>query len=172
MQLKDFIGFILIGAIAFYYVLGIMAHRLIPIIMTQPMRRIQKWLKIGKSYRYYEESQDVYSDIVSSWQHSTERIHQGLNYHFSLLVLFRLLILGSILLGGSISYWLLDTTYSSVALSVFYFSILFSIGCYLSFRKQREIFTVLEKKAFEEVKKIKDREEEPKKTKQPRKKAG
>lgn len=166
VQLKDFMAFLLIGALALAYVFGIMAHRLIPIIITQPLRNLQKWLKLGKSYKYYEESQDVYGDIVASWQYSTERINQGLNYHFSLLVLFRLLVLGSILLGCSISFWLLDTPYSSVAPNVLVISVLFSIGCYISFRKQRNVFTVLEKRAFDEVSKIKEKQKkQTKKTK-------
>ena len=42
IQLKDYLIYISIGVIAISYVLGMMAHRLIPLLISKPLRSVRR----------------------------------------------------------------------------------------------------------------------------------
>lgn len=141
--------FLLLG-ISFSYVFGILAHRLTTNLTGFIKQFLKENFKKLRIFEYYDRPEkEVYENIVKGWQWGSERLHRGLNYHFSLLVLFRLLTIGIFYFGSSMAYWLHSLSSGIPIDKLLMFTFSLSAVCYIAFRRQRSIYLLLEKPAFE-----------------------
>jgi hypothetical protein len=145
--------YIAIVAVGTSYVLGIVAHRWIQVLGTRVLGIVERELGL-KDLSTSDSRPEQYRQLVTIWQHGSERLHKEFDFQFALQALFRSLLFSIPFLGGSVSAWLSITDWNAYIAWVVVATGVFETGVFLAYRRQREQLTTFRDEAFRETDRI------------------
>jgi hypothetical protein len=150
-NLKDFMLYLSIGAVAFSYILGILAHRILVVfyycfcfiigIVFHKQKLKEKWIT----------AHTFKSNFIKVYQLGTDRLHRELDFQFSLLSMIGSLSLGFILLGINLGIWLWNSIYSDYTLLFTIFFIIMGLLSLIVAFGQRKLYYILRDLSFEQI---------------------
>ena len=137
--LKDYVPIVSIVGIALSYILGILTHRLVPVIVYGLVKFTTAAMRMRAPVAWTQQrSEEYYASLVILYQEGSVRLLQELDYHFNLLALFRSLVVAVLLCGCSFAFWLTGTINALWSLAALVASVLISIGfCLVYFDESR-----------------------------------
>lgn len=147
-----YLPYLTIIATIISYILGISTHR-VSQVLSQTLRKLLAKQRRVRLHEYYKDPEAaVFESIVYVWQYGNERLHKGLDYHFTLLSFFRLTAIGVALLGSGLTLWLFRVENVVYALWALFFSLVLFVLFFLALRRQRVILKLVEEPAIKEIK--------------------
>jgi hypothetical protein len=150
----DFLTLISIGIGFASYVLGILAHRLLSIVLFKPYYFIKSKIRKKPTRDNKDEKARHDANLVRAWQYGSARVHNELDAQFSLTSLFRSLMAGVPLSGISISVWMWGTNAQHHVALILTLSFLLGIAFYFVYKIQRAHARKIEQNIFDEINKI------------------
>jgi len=98
-DIQEYLPYLSVGFVAVSYIVGILAHRIVQIVIPPLLRRVEGL----KDLSYDIGSEE---DLVRIWQYGSERLHKELDFQFALAALLRSLLFSVPLLGSGVGVWL------------------------------------------------------------------
>ncbi len=152
--MKDYTALLSVGIGIASYLLGILAHRLLPILIINPFTFVKHLFKRKKVQGERPNSKQHSENLVRVWQYGSERLHRELDSQWSLVVLMRLLVIGIPLSGMSIALWGWETPFQRSVLLILVLSFVLGLAFYLAYIMQRNHHNEIQQAAFDETKMI------------------
>lgn len=158
--LKEYLAFLSIGAVAASYILGVLAHRLIPILLI-----IFKYLSTNKTRKAQTSNTNNkelhFHNLVNVFQYGSSRLNKEMDFQFSLLALLKSLTVALPIFTMSFLFWLSSAAESNLTLLLLGILLFMCMSMFVSFRIQESKYRMLQKAAFSEVLLVKQKKDRP-----------
>ena len=151
---KEYLPFIAVVILAISYVLGILAHRLLQIVIRPMMRLVRYCFRRGTRHDG-STPDDTTNYMVRVWQRGSERLNRELDFQFSLCALLQSLVVSVPLLGLSFSLWSCRSQ-NKFTWGILVLSIAFSGLCILVYKHQQRYLSRLRSLVCNEMDKTDD----------------
>lgn len=153
-ELKDFAALISIFVIFASYVLGLLAHRLLQLVLLTIIDPLLKWLGI-KFNVIGDTRKDFFSMNFVLQQYGSQYLHREIDLQYSAFALFSSLIISLPLLGWSLSQWLIHINAPAWASDTALWTCFFlAFAFFIVDIRQRKNFNGIRDEAFKELMKI------------------
>lgn len=154
-QFKELTTPIYIVILASSYLLGILAHRLIPLLHVNPFRSLIKWIK-GHQNNDEQKSKSTrektrYLNQILTFQYGSDRLHRELDFQFSLFALLSSLSFAMPFLGVSLSLWLSITGFHRYILPAIICFTVLTICCIVAVKIQWKLYLGHRDAAYNEM---------------------
>ena len=159
IQLKDYLVYLSIGAVAFSYILGIITHRIL-VIFRDYLKLI--WWKIKNEQELidkYKNSNSYNPKVIKIYQLGNERFNRDLDIQHVLLVMSRSLMIGFIILGITFWLWLHISIYEIKYPWLFpSFFIILGVLFFIIWKKQKRLRNDMIYKCYKQIEEIESKE--------------
>lgn len=146
---KDYLPYLSACGVAASYIAGIVAHRLVQMLASPLLSRIERLLRITPLTERSDRNQ-VLTNMVKVWHSGSARLHRELDFQYALVALLRSLLLSVPFLGASISVWLVTAAPSRSWLPVLSVVLLWPL-CFAAYRRQWMQYRTIRNAAISEL---------------------
>lgn len=154
-NVKDYLALIAVSVYIASYMLGILAHRLLPFVIGWPLKSIKRLFRRKRPRAETNDDIHHFANSIEVWQYGSDRLHKELDFQFSLRSMMFSLVIGLPISGICAAIWLGDTSAQWLALPITIIGFMLGVTFYLAYRIQRSIYNQIQQAAFEEMKTIK-----------------
>lgn len=151
-MIKDNIAISTIIVISLSYFCGIVAHRLVSLIMNKVISKVYRKITFQKPRPKYEF--EKYESVINIWQYGSDRIHKELDFQFSILALLKSVFWGIPILVVSLSIWLIGAGITDHLVSIWILVLFILICIFIALRIQQKHHTELLEATYKYLKKV------------------